>query len=315
MLVRINDKKLYQGKPIVGLALSGGGVRGATHIGVLKALSKNHIPIDMISGTSAGSIVAAMYACGYSPESMQQIAENLKFNDLFDLKIKVSSLIKYGFKWLLFRKYTFWSLLPCGLIKGNKFENFFKKLWGSRTVRDVNIPLAITAVDINSADTVFFTTPLPNRRAILNAKYHYDATLSDAVRASISIPGILLPKKYNNMTLVDGAVKNNLPTDILHHMGANIIIAVDLGYSGHPNYNIDTIGEVLMQCLDILGREITLLKAEQHADIIIRPDIADISFKDLRHIKHCIHRGEKFANTKISEIKQLIASYGNPDNS
>jgi NTE family protein len=180
-------------------------------------------------------------------------------------------------------------------------------------VRDVDIPLAITAVDINSADTVFFTTPLRNSRTILNAKYHYDATLSDAVRASISIPGVFRPKKYNNMTLVDGAVKNNLPTDILHHMGANIIIAVDLGYSGHPNYNIDTIGEVLMQCLDILEREITLLKAEQHADVIIRPDIFDISFKDLRHINRCIHRGEKFANERIPEIKQLIANYINKD--
>lgn len=309
MLVRINSRKLYNRKPTIGLALSGGGIRGAAHIGVLKSLLNHNIPIDMISGTSAGSIIAAMYACGYSPETMQEIAEKLKFNDLFDFKIKFSKLFRYVVNWLFYGSVKFWSILPCGILKGNRCENFFTKLWGTRTVRDVNIPLAITAVDINSADTVFFTTPLANTRTILNARYFHNTSLTEAVRASISIPGILHPKKYNNMTLVDGAVKDNLPTDILHHMGANIIIAVDLGYSGHPNYRIETIGEIMMQCLDILEREVTLLKAEQHADIIIRPDVFDISFRDLRHIKHCIYRGEKFTNERIPEIKQLLSEY------
>mgnify|MGYP000862251661 CR=1 FL=1 len=104
------------------------------------------------------------------------------------------------------------------------------------------------------------------------------------------------------MTLVDGAVKNNLPTDILRHMGANFIIAVDLGYAGQPNYDIKTVSEILIQCIEIMGREVTLLKAEQYSDIIIRPEIFDISYKSLKQASLCIQRGEKATLAKIPEI-------------
>ena len=108
------------------------------------------------------------------------------------------------------------------------------------------------------------------------------------------------------MTLVDGAVKNNLPTDILRHMGADIVIGVDLGYDGQANYDIKTVGEILMQCIEIMGREVTLLKSEQHADIIIRPTTDDINFKDKKQTLLCIERGREAGMEKIGYIKNII---------
>jgi len=304
MLITIN--KQQRSRPKIGVALSGGGLRGTSHIGVLKALTDHNIPIDYVAGTSAGAIVATMYACGYSPQQMQAIIHDINISDMVDLKVTSSDLFKQGFKWLMNGRSRLWSVLPTGLIKGEKIEIFLAKLLPNRTVRDTKIPLAITAVDINSSDTVFFTSPLPPNRIILNARYYHNALLYEAVRASISIPGVFLPKKYRGMTLVDGAVKNNLPTDILSHMGADKIIAVDLGYAGQPNYEINSVGEILMQCIEIMSREVTLMKSEQFADILIRPQINDLNYKDLKQADEVIKCGYLAAYEKINEIKALL---------
>lgn len=307
MIVRVNGTKHEKGRPVkVGLALSGGGLRGASHIGVLAALARERIPIDMISGTSAGAVIAGMYACGYTPKQMVNYAQTLKTNELIDLKVTVGDLVKHGAKWLFSGKFRFWSVLPTGLIKGDRIEKYLYNFWQERTVRDTKIPVAITSVDINSADTVFFTTPIPGSRDILNARYYHNTSLVEAVRASISIPGVFFPKKYRGMTLVDGAVKNNLPTDILRHMGADVVIAVDLGYDGQPNNEIKTVGEILMQCIEIMGREVTLLKGSQYADVVIRPGVYDLNMKDSNYMLLAIERGEQAAKEKMSEIRNLL---------
>lgn len=306
MLPKINGHKLNNNRCKIGVALSGGGIRGTAHIGVLKVLVENNIPIDLISGTSAGAIVATMYACGYTPQQMQTMVQKLKMNEFIDLNVTVGDLFKHGMKWLYSGMFRFWSVLPTGLIKGDKIEQYFHSLWQDRTVRDTEIPVAITAVDLHSADTIFFTSPVFNSRAILNARYYHNTSLTDAVRASISIPGIFFPKKYRSMTLVDGAVKNNLPTDILRHMGADVVIGVDLGYDGQANYDIKTVGEILIQCIEIMSREVTLLKSEQYADIIIRPNTFDVSLKDMKQALLCIGRGEQAAREKLADIKKIV---------
>lgn len=304
-IIRINGRDSWR-RPKVGLALSGGGVRGLAHIGVLKVLVENKIPIDLVSGTSAGAIIAAMYACGYTPVQMQGIAEKLDVTDLIDLNVTIGDLFKHGMKWLFSGRFRFWSVLPTGLVKGDKIERYLAGLLHNRTLHDTVIPLAITAVDIVSGDTVFFVSPQAANRSILNARYYTNALLTEAVRASISIPGIFFPKKIRGMLLVDGAVKNNLPSDILRHLGAEAIISVDLGYSGQPNENLKTVGEILLQCIDIMGREVTLLKGEPYSNLVIRPEVFDISFKDTRHVALCVGRGSQAAWAKIPEIRRLI---------
>jgi NTE family protein len=107
------------------------------------------------------------------------------------------------------------------------------------------------------------------------------------------------------MLLVDGAVKNNLPTDILHQMGAEVIIAVDLGYSGQVNEDFRSASEIVLQCIDIMNREVTLLKGVQYADIVIRPEVGDIGFKQSGYMSLCAARGAKAAWAQIGEIRRL----------
>lgn len=305
MIVKINGR--YRGRPPrVGVALSGGGLRGLAHIGVLKELVNNHIPVHMIAGTSAGAVIAGLYSTGTSPEEMTELAHQVNIHDLIDAKFSVQQLVKYGMKWLFTGKFRLLSIIPSGVIKGDHIEQYFHSLWGNISVRDTLIPIAITAVDLNTAETIFFMTPLRADIKILNAKYYHNIELADAVRASISIPGIFTPKDYCGMVLVDGAVKNNLPADILRKMGADIVIGVDLGYDGQPNYGIKSVGEVLLQCIEIMSREVTLLKGCHYSDIIIRPQTFDISFANKGDIDICIERGAMAAKDLIPDILDFI---------
>ncbi|MDT8901437.1 patatin-like phospholipase family protein [Anaeroselena agilis] len=304
IVVKVNGRG-YGRRPKVGVALSGGGVRGAAHIGVLRVLAENNIPVDMIAGTSAGAVIATLYACGYQARELESMAATLKAGELIDLKLTVGELFKQGVKWLFGNRARFWSVLPGGIVKGDKIERYLAGLVQRKTFKDTRIPLAVTAVDAISGDTVFFVSPREGWREILNARYFTAAPLSEAVRASISVPGIFSPKKYRGLLLVDGAVKNNLPTDILHHMGAEVIIAVDLGYSGQPNEDLRTVSEIVLQCIDIMNREVTLLKGVRYADIVIRPEVFDIGFKQNGYMAQCIARGAKAAWELIGEIGRL----------
>lgn len=292
--------------PKIGLALSGGGLRGAAHIGVLKALTRSDIPIHLLSGTSAGAVIAAMFACGYSPYDMEKMCASLQLPRLIDLNVKMGDLIRYGVKLLLTGQFKVWSVLPQGLLKGRKAERFLMDIFGSRTLRQTRYPVAITAVDVYTSETVFFTTPLAGLPSLPNTRFIHNTPLYEAVRASIAVPGIFFPKMYRNMMLVDGAVKDNLPTDVLHYMGADVIIAVDLSYDGQANYEIKTIGEILSQCLDIMGREITILKSEHFANITIRPDLTGITGKDPHQLLACIKQGERAGWQAVEAIKAFL---------
>lgn len=293
-------------KPRVGLALSGGGLRGLAHVGVLKALTDNEIPIDFIAGSSAGSIVAALHGCGYRSDEMQAIAKSLSVGDLIKIKLPFSAMLKQGKKLIFGRKRSLTPKFPTGIIKADRIEKYFARFWQTRTVRDTSIPVALTAVDLYSADTVFFLTPHPGMREILNARYYYNTGLGEAVRASISIPGIFTPVKYRGMMLVDGAVKNNLPTDILRHMGAERIIAIDLGYAGEPDYEIKNISDILLRCIEVMNREVTLLKGEEYADIVIRPQAHIGIPPTVEQIDNCIKSGEDAVLARIEEIRALV---------
>lgn len=302
MIVRIGNKNITK----VGVALSGGGIKGLAHIGVLKALINHGIKIDYISGTSAGAIIAALFACGYTPYQMEEIAENLKVNELVDFKFTMADLFKYSIKSFIGDENTrFLSTLPNGIIKGEKIERYFKNHLQKRKFKETNIPLAVTAVDIYSADTIFFSTPFLKKHGTLHVRYYHNITIAEAIRASISIPGVFYPKRYQDMCLVDGAVKNNLPTDILKDMGANVILGVDLGYNGGMNGRLNSAGEIVMHCIDIMNREVTLLKSEQFANLIIHPEIPDCP-KNAKLIKNFVEAGEKAVKCKLTEIYSVV---------
>jgi len=177
----------------IGLALSGGGPRGLSHIGVLKVLEREGIPVDVLAGTSMGGVIAAGYAAGLSPEDIEREAMSTA-----RLR-RLLRLIDPG-------------LPEAGLLRGQRIQSYFEELLGPLTFSDLRTPLALVAVDLNTQQEVILT----------------EGSLSLAIRATISVPGIFMPVEFDGQRLVDGGVLDNLPVAATQHLGADITIAVDV---------------------------------------------------------------------------------------
>jgi NTE family protein len=185
----------------LGLALGGGGLKGLAHIGVMQVLEENSIPISVISGSSAGSVVAALYASGLSPWRMQELMMQLQAKDYIDYDI------------VAFTKF-FWALLLPGvkasldgLIKGDKLEKLLYKWTRGKTLADSRIPISIIACDIDSGQEIIFTNQnmeVTGPRLVIK-----EALLSEAVRASTSIPATFVPLQFRGRQMVDGGGKRN----------------------------------------------------------------------------------------------------------
>src|SRR6056297_3089720 len=175
----------------VGIALSGGGSKGIAHIGVLKILEKYNIPVDFVSGTSIGAVIGALYCSGYTSKKLEILftEDKKEWKKLFD--------------------YTF---PKHGLIKGKRIEKFIQEELKDTKFKDLEIPLYITAFDIENKQEIYFNK----------------GSVSKAVRASISIPGMIVPVENNNRILVDGGIVDPIPTEVLKKAGADIIIAINV---------------------------------------------------------------------------------------
>jgi NTE family protein len=178
----------------LGLALGGGGVRGLAHIGVLKALEDAHIPVEMIAGTSMGGIIGAQYAAGRPAQAI--LEESRRMASITNLARIV--------EWRFGRR---------GLIRGRQIADYFDQLLGPvTTFADLPIALALTATDLRSGEEI-----------VLNS-----GPVGVAMRASMALPGILDPVVIGDRLLVDGGLRNNVPADVVRHMGADVVLAVDV---------------------------------------------------------------------------------------
>lgn len=193
---------INQLKPKIGLALSGGGARGLAHIGVLKVLLREGIPIDCIAGTSMGSIVTAFHAVGFSVEEMEDIA--LRFSHMGEL-VKLIDLAPN-------RR---------GLLEGTKVRNYFKHLFGKDyQIENLRIPIAINAVDLKTGEEIVFR----------------EGSLLEAVFASTAVPGVFSPILTDGKVLIDGGILNNLPVDHAWSLGPDLVIGVDVEQDPHDEF-------------------------------------------------------------------------------
>jgi NTE family protein len=202
----------------VGLALGGGAVLGASHIGTLKALEEYGIVPDMISGTSIGALIASFYAFGISIEEMEEIAINLRWLD-------ISSL----------------SLSRTGLLSNRKLGNIIEDKVGDANIEDANIPLAMISTDLSSGEKVVFT----------------EGDVATAVMASSCIPGIFSPVETDGRMLVDGALVENVPVSALENMQADKVVAADVNAKKlyeKPNDIIEVVTNALDIAIDNLSR-------------------------------------------------------------
>jgi NTE family protein len=264
----------------VGLALGGGGARGLAHIGVLKILEKNNIPIDFIAGTSIGAVIGALYSSEPNSKKIEKEALETKWNDLFDYTIP-----------------------RCGLIKGAKIEQYLEKKLGNIKFNQLKIPLYVTSFDIEKNQEVIFSR----------------GDVAKAVRASISIPGIFIPVENNGKILVDGGVIDPIPTEILKKMGAEIIIAVnvDIVKERIPIFNeeatlkpgikkIPNVLKTISRSLQVIESESSILDANKDkADLIINIDLEETGTLDFSDVKKSIKKGEDIARISLRKMKRL----------
>lgn len=273
-------------RPSVGLALSGGGARGLAHIGVLRALEREGISVDYLAGTSMGGVIAAGYAAGMSSADLER--ESLAITQ----KRHMVRLADPG-------------LPNGGLIRGERVLAFFKKEFGDKTFAELNLPLAVVAVDLNSHQEIVLR----------------EGPVALALRATTSLPGLFKPVEINGMRLVDGGVLNNLPVDVVSQMGAEVIIAVDISLSqedgigqwiGNHRWVPDGIANTLgvlddtLYTLRIAGQ---MNKIHQFPpDVLICPELpVNVnSIAGYGRVKELITAGEQATEDHISEIKTLL---------
>jgi len=305
-------------RPCVGLALGGGFLRGAAHAGVLKVLVEEGIPIDVVAGTSSGSLAAALFAAGFTPEQMKEKALALKPPGLFDdFEVVRSLLLLAGKKIGDLLRLPFPFQVPKGLMSGKRLERTIERLIG-RQVKFCDLKnacLVVTSVDLSNGALVLFmpgkyemhrvakpaTIIPPEDMTVL-----HDVPVSVAVRASSSVPGLYEPKLIQGRLLTDGGVRDNIPAGVLKKMGLDVVLAVDVGYDGRTSHKVNSIIEVLFQSLDIMASESILMKLDQYADVVIRPEIKDVSVWDFDRISYCIKQGEKKTREMLPEIRKAV---------
>jgi len=266
----------------VGLALSGGGARGLAHIGVLKILEKNKIPIDFIAGTSMGAFIGAMYSAGPNIKKLEKDFLDEPWKKSFD-----------------------YNILPTqGLIKGDKIEKWLATKIGDIDFKDLRIPLFVTAFDLKSKREVIFSK----------------GNVTEAVRASISIPGVFVPLENNGRWLVDGEIIDPIPSEILTKAGAEIIIAINVNAAieKEPLLNETAVKKRDQKKLpSILGTLLGSVQKEEsrisnydledkNINLVINVYLNHVGMLEFEKIKFAIRAGEKATKKSLIDIKNLF---------
>jgi NTE family protein len=254
------------GKKKIGLVLGGGVARGLAHVGVIRVLDKNKIPIDYIAATSSGAMVGVLYAAGLDIGKIEEIA----------LKISWGSLLRLAF----FRP---------GLVTSQGVEKFVVDYVGDKDFSELKIPLACVASDIMTGEAVVFKK----------------GKVAKAVAASAAFPGLFIPVEAAQKYCVDGGIANNLPVDVVEEMGANFVIASDVIPSKPATITLKDPLQVFGRSLDIMLHK-TSLENRKRADVLIEPYInEDVWHLDLHKAKHLIAAGEVAAQRIMNLIKLL----------
>ena len=273
-----------ENRPKLGVALSGGGARGLAHIGILKVLRNADIQIDFMAGSSMGGVIAASYAAGLAPSEIEEIASSVG---------TISNLAQLVDP----------TLLKKGIFKGEKVTKLFKRYLGEKSFEDLEIPLTVTAVDLNSNQEIRIS----------------DGLVTDALRATISIPGIFVPVEKEDMRLVDGGLLNNLPVDIVRDMGADIILAVDVGWSGFGKEQIKELNQKLISRVPLVDMALTLYETINlvlsrqvddkiqsiQPDFLLRPEIPShiTSLTGYTHTTELITFGEEVTQPILADLR------------
>lgn len=281
----------------LGIALSGGGIRGIAHAGVLKALEENNIKIDAIGGTSSGSIVSTLYAMGYSPYYIYILFKRYA-KDIINQN-SMSTITNLGS--FMVNKKT--PLL--GFYSGEEMEKMFNEIAlrkGIRKISDIKMPLIIPAVDVQDSKEYIFTNSIPKE---VNDKTRYitDIPVGKAIRASSSFPAIFCPCSFEKHTFLDGGILNNFPSLEVKKQNIDKILTV--------NFKADDIDEnsnvmdIIMRSLDIMGNKISEESLE-NSDMVLTIQTDKTGLLEVEKLDDCYKYGYRQTIKNIDKIKKLI---------
>ncbi|MGD0230190.1 MAG: patatin-like phospholipase family protein [Syntrophorhabdales bacterium] len=262
--------KTVKKRPTIALVLGGGSAKGFAHVGVLRVLEQEKIPIDMIIGTSVGSLIGGLYAANPDSFQLEWTAFKIERSDILDFSIVYSKL---------------------GPVQGARLENFVEQHVSARRIEDTKIPFCPIATDLNTGETVTLEK----------------GSLAKAIRASTAIPGIFVPVTFGNRTLVDGGVTDNVACDVAKARGADIIIAVNL-QKDIKNYEIGSLVDIIAQSVNIMMRESSREKIKA-ADVLIEPDTRGVSLFDFTQKKVLMEAGIQATRQAMPRIRALMQRY------
>lgn len=286
----------------IGLVLGGGGARGAAHIGILKVLEREHIPIHAIAGTSVGAIIGALYASGQSPEEIEKNIGSLDWADLFrdetgrelsPMRQKETDLgnlanVEIG---VANGRLNF----PNTMVRGQKIDlllrSWFLGRSEMRSFDELPIPFRCVATDIGLVKPVVFSS----------------GDLALAVRASVAVPGAFAPVHYDGKVLVDGGIVDNVPIDLVRTMGVDRVIVVDVSVPLEPAEEVTTGPEILLQVVTglMMARTEQQLADISRRDVLVRPELGDLGSADFRDVVKGIALGEQAALAAVDKLRSF----------
>jgi NTE family protein len=252
--------------PAIGVALGGGFARGIAHIGVLKVLEEENIPIRVVAGTSVGALIGACYCSGLSLDEMHDVAHNTRFTT-----------------------FARWTLSRCGFASNDRMISFLTRTLKCKTFEELRIPLGVTATDFNTGEGVVF----------------HSGSVIDPVRASCAYPGMFLPVEIRGRYLVDGMLSHPVPSRPLREMGADRVIAVHLrgtwSHGGAPRHLFDVIGQSFAIAQDAMS---SIWRSA--ADIVVEPDVAGFAYDDFKRADDLIRVGEEAMRAALPQVRKWM---------
>ena len=295
-------QKPASARPKLGLVLSGGGARGAAHVGVLKVLEELHVPVDLIAGASMGSIVGGLYATGMSPQEMEDALATMDWDGSFEDQVPRSQM---PFR----RKFDESSFLtklvigiqdgkaafPTGLVEGQQLNFILRDLTLPAAIVDdfdkLSIPFRATATDVASGEGIVLSK----------------GNVADAMRASMAFPGLFSPVELDGRLLVDGGVAENFPVMTARKNGAEVLVAVNIGTPPAGKEKLTSLLKIINQVTSAatarnVKESIAAIGAQ---DVFIEPDLGTISFIDFKRVRDAVVCGEKAAREHADELKRF----------
>ena len=253
--------------PRIGLALGGGAARGFAHVGVIQVLEEAGIRPALVTGTSAGSLVAALYASGKSGTQLQQVAETMEEATIAD--------------WTL-------QIFTRGALRGEALAKYVNVQVGQKPIEAMVMPLGIVATDLNSGNEVLFQR----------------GDTGTAVRASSAVPAVFQPVKVGTREYVDGGLVSPVPVRAARKMGAELIIAVDISTAPEASAANGTL-EILLQTFTIMGKSISSIELKD-ADVLVRPQLAGVSSADFSARRRSIEAGRQAMLQALPQLRAAI---------